>query len=137
MRYSAARRDWRARARIDAALLAAVARHMHLGEARDAVREPVPDPDGDALERRRGEAFDLVQQTVIELVLRVRHRRRQLVEMEDVARLRVGLAVDDDARAERVAVHARIRVAGRRARQEVRGLEMELFVDPHGAWNRR
>ena len=45
----------------------------------------------------------------------------------------VGLAVDGDAHAEGMSVHPRIRMARRRRRQEMGGLEGELFIDAHGS----
>ena len=44
----------------------------------------------------------------------------------------VGLAVDGDAHAEGMSVHPRIRMTGRRRRQEMGGLEKEFFIDAHG-----
>ncbi len=58
-----------------------------------------PEPHRDALERRHFEAFDLVQKPMVERVVGVRDGGGQVIEMEDEAGLCVGLAVDDDARA--------------------------------------
>ena len=94
--------------------------------------QPVPQPDGNALKRRRGQSLDLVEQAVVERVPRVFERGFKVFEVQDEARLRVGLTVDGDAHAEGMAVHARVRMPRRRRRQEMRGLEMELFIDAHG-----
>ncbi len=69
---------------------------------------------------------------MVERVVRLRHGGGQLVEMEDQAGVGIGHALDRDAGAERVPVHAGVRRAGRGARQKVGGLEAELFVDAHG-----
>ena len=44
---------------------------LDLREARHLVVEALPQPDGDALEGRRGEAIDFVQQAMIERVATV------------------------------------------------------------------
>ena len=69
---------------------------------------------------------------MVERLLRFGHGAGQLVEVEDVAGVGARRAVDGDAGAERMAVHARVRRPGRGARQEVGGFELELFVDAHG-----
>ena len=44
--------------------------------------QPIPQPHGDALERRRGEPLDVVQETMVECVARLGHRSIDVVEME-------------------------------------------------------
>src|SRR5690606_6198895 len=59
---------------INAALVATVAMDFDLAKSRHTIGQPVPDPDRDALERRRVQAFDLVQQAMIERFLGVTKR---------------------------------------------------------------
>ena len=97
------------RASIDAALATAVAGDLHLGEPRQPVVEPIPQPHGDALERRRSQ----VPRPRSGDDGRARHapRRPQLRGRRNeraTPGLGIGLAVDRHAGAERMAVHPRI-----------------------------
>ena len=56
----------------------------------------------------------------------------QVVEVEHVAGIGTGLALDRDPRAEGVPVDAGVGMSGRGRRQVVGGLEQEVFVDAHG-----
>src|ERR1700681_4203042 len=94
---------------IDTALAARIARDRDLGKAGQPVVQPVPQPDGDPLERRLREALDVVEKAMVERVAGVRQRRFEVVERHHDARLRVGLAVDGDAHAEGMSVYSRIR----------------------------
>ena len=69
---------------------------------------------------------------MIERIAALRQRRLDIFEMHDKPGPRVGLAVDGDTHAEGMSVHARIRMARRRRRQEMGGFEEELFIDAHG-----
>ena len=55
--------------------------------SRHLVGEPVPEPARDALQRRRLEAGDVVEEPMVELFPRLRHRARQLLEVHDEPRL--------------------------------------------------
>jgi len=112
--------------------MTAVACDLNLGEARKAIVQPVPEPHGDALERRRFKSLDLVEKAMIEDFPRIGDGGFKIIEMEQDTRLRIRLAVDSDAGAERVAVHPRIGMSGRRRRQQMSRLEEEVLVDPHG-----
>ncbi len=70
---------------------------------------------------------------MIQRLVHVGQCRLDVVEVHDDAGLVVGLAVDGSAHAEGVSVHPRIGMTGRRRRQEMCGLEGELFVDTHGS----
>jgi len=70
---------------------------------------------------------------MIERVLSFGNRFAQIIEMENVAGVCLRLALDHHPRTERMPVNAGIGRAGSRARQEVGGLELEVFVDAHEA----
>ena len=71
-----------ARSSIDAALMAAVAADLNLGKARQPVVQAVPQPHGDALERRRFKSLDVVEETMVERVARLGECSLDVVEME-------------------------------------------------------
>ena len=108
------------------------AHDLNLGEAGNLVVQPVPQPHGDPLQRRRLQPFDLVEKAMVERLAHFRQRRFQIVEMHDHAVRWVGVAVDADARAERMPVHPRIRVSGGGRGQEMSRLEEEFLIDAHG-----
>ena len=76
---------------------------------RYAVREPVPDPDRNAFERRSGEPVDVIQQSMVQGILGIADRCGQIIEMKNVTGGGIRLALDDHASAERMAMHARVR----------------------------
>ena len=73
---------------------------------------------------------------MIESILAVGKRGREVVEVKDDTGFRAGLTVDPDARPERMPVDTGIRMAWRRRRQVVGCLEQEIAIDAHGRGNR-
>ena len=58
--------------------------------------------------------LDVVEEAMVEGITRLGHGGFDVVEMEQHAGRGIGLAVDGDAGAERMTVHAGVRVARRR-----------------------
>ena len=69
---------------------------------------------------------------MVERVARLGDRSFDVVEMDEHAGHGIGLAVDRDAGAERMAVHPRVRMTWGRGRQQVGSLEEEFLIDTHG-----
>ena len=126
-------RDVRARAGIDAALMAAVARDLNLGETEQPVVQAIPQPDGDALERRHFEPLDLVQEAMVERIARLGQRGFDVVEVQHARRSSGSGSPSMVTRARNECPWMReFGMAWRRRRQKVGGLEKEFLIDTHG-----
>jgi hypothetical protein len=79
------------------------------------------------------EPIDVIQQAMVEGILGVADRCRQVVEMKNVPGGGIRLALDDHASAERMAMHARVRRPRRGRWQKMRRFELEILVNSHAA----
>ena len=85
----------------------------------------------DILEGRPLEAFDFVQQPMIEIGADFLERRRKIGEIDDPARLWIRFSLERRLQREGMAVHARIGASARAAVKIVRGVERDRFRNAH------
>src|SRR3954453_3809490 len=100
-------------------------------EHRDLRREAVPEPDGDHFRGGVGEAGDVVEAVVVELVDDRVDGLFQIGEIDQPAGGRIDLAAHGDLAAERVAVHAPALVALRHIRQPMGRFESKVLHQFH------
>jgi len=90
-------------------------------------RKLLPDPDGQKFGGRVAEAFDIIEEVVIEPGDDRVHRALQIGEVDDPARLRVDLPANRHFSPERMSVHPPALVSVGHIRQEMSRLEAEVL----------
>ena len=103
-----------------------------LGEGGEPGFQAIPDPHDDVLGGGLGEALDVVEVVVVELVDGLVGDAFDLGEVDDPAHLGVEIALDVDDQAVGVAVEAGALVGGGEVVQAMGGVERELSEDLHG-----
>lgn len=103
----------------------------HLIQARQRRLEPLENPPGEHLAGRVFQALDVIEVTVIKLVVERSESRLDVGEVHNPTQGGVRLATDVDFHAERMTVQTRALVARRHVRQAMGGLDREDFEDMH------